>query len=277
MTLQEFIDFDEYVRCICIGKEFILPIKYDPRRRCYVETRWLHAQGSEKQVLDGAWAINHALGYDMNSVEFACKDGVPYAIDFTNPAPDMDIHSILPKHFHIVVDRRWPSSRSRRPARVQEPRRIRVPPVHREPQTPPGRTVLSTSPSRRLPEEDMIDGQFTLGVEEEYQIINPETRDLRSYVSRLIEDGKSVLRERIRPEMHQSVVEVGTTVCADIGEVKCELYEMRGELDKLARKGGLRIVAASSHPFSDWKSADITDHDRYHEIVTTFRTWPAPT
>jgi hypothetical protein len=104
MTLQEFIDFDEYVRCICIGKEFILPIQYDPRRRCYVENDGFLPKKLEQKVLDGAWALNHALGYDMNSVEFACKDGVPYAIDFTNPAPDMDIRSILPKHFHIVVD-----------------------------------------------------------------------------------------------------------------------------------------------------------------------------
>jgi hypothetical protein len=104
MTLQQFIDFDEYVRCICIGKEFIYPIKYDPRRRCYVETNGFLPKALETKILDGAWAINHALGYDMNSVEFACKDGVPYAIDFTNPAPDMDIHSILPKHFNIVVD-----------------------------------------------------------------------------------------------------------------------------------------------------------------------------
>jgi hypothetical protein len=105
MTLQEFIDFDEYVRCICIGKEFILPIKYDPKRRCYVETdgQWLPKK-LEQKILDDAWALNHALGYDMNSVEFAIKDGVPYAIDFTNPAPDMDVYSILPKHFHIVVD-----------------------------------------------------------------------------------------------------------------------------------------------------------------------------
>jgi len=105
MTLQEFIEFDEYVRCICVGKKFILPIKYDPRRRCYVETDGsFMPKALENQVLDGAWALNHALGYDMNSVEFACKDGVPYAIDFTNPAPDMDIYSILPKYFHIVVD-----------------------------------------------------------------------------------------------------------------------------------------------------------------------------
>lgn len=111
MTLQQFIDFDEYVRCICIGKDFILPIKYDPKligrngtRGAYIETEGFLPKALEQQVLDGAWALNHALGYDMNSVEFACKDGVPYAIDFTNPAPDMDIRSILPKHFHIVVD-----------------------------------------------------------------------------------------------------------------------------------------------------------------------------
>ena len=104
MTLQQFIDFEEYVRCICIGRDFILPIQYDPRRRCYIENDKFLSPELERQILDGCWALNHALGYDMNSVEFAIKDGVPYAIDFTNPAPDMDIHSILPKHFHIAVD-----------------------------------------------------------------------------------------------------------------------------------------------------------------------------
>jgi hypothetical protein len=104
MTLQQFIDFDEYVRCICVGKEFILPIRYDPRRRCYLDQEGYLSQALETQVLDGAWALNHALGYDMNSVEFAIKDGMAYAIDFTNPAPDMDVHSILPKHFTMVVE-----------------------------------------------------------------------------------------------------------------------------------------------------------------------------
>jgi carboxylate-amine ligase len=113
----------------------------------------------------------------------------------------------------------------------------------------------------------MIDGQFTLGVEEEYQIVHPETRDLRSYVSRIIEDGKSILRERVRPELHQSMVEVGTTVCADVNAVRSQLVEMRGELDRLARKGGLRIAAASTHPFADWRAQDITDQVRYHTIV----------
>ena len=105
MTLQQFIDFDEYVRCICIGKEFILPIQYDPKRRCYIENaKPFLSKEMEHKVLEGCYALNHALGYDMNSVEFAIKDGVPYAIDFTNPAPDFDVHSILPKHFHMVVD-----------------------------------------------------------------------------------------------------------------------------------------------------------------------------
>jgi len=113
----------------------------------------------------------------------------------------------------------------------------------------------------------MLDGQFTLGVEEEYQIVDPETRELRSYVSRILEDGKSLLRERVRPEMHQSMVEVGTSVCPDVDAVKRELIEMRGELSRLAHKGGLRIIAASTHPFSDWKTQDITDRERYHNIV----------
>ena len=104
MTLQQFIDFEEYVRCICIGKEFILPIKYDPKRRCYVEADGFLSKELENKILDGAWALNSALGYDMNSVESAIKDGVPYAIDFTNPAPDMDVHSILPRYFHEVVE-----------------------------------------------------------------------------------------------------------------------------------------------------------------------------
>ncbi|HEY3447262.1 MAG TPA: hypothetical protein VGK67_12895 [Myxococcales bacterium] len=104
MTLQQYIDFDNYVRCLCIGKEFILPIKYDPKRRCYVDADGFLSKDLEKKILDGSWALNNALGYDMNSVEFAIQDGVPYAIDFTNPAPDFDVNSILPKYFKVAVD-----------------------------------------------------------------------------------------------------------------------------------------------------------------------------
>jgi carboxylate-amine ligase len=113
----------------------------------------------------------------------------------------------------------------------------------------------------------LLDGQFTLGVEEEFQIIDGQTHELRSYISKIMDDGKTVLRERVRAEMHQSVVEVGTGICKNIGEVRAELTEMRLELDRLARKGGMNIVAAGTHPFSDWKSQEITPGDRYQVIV----------
>ena len=115
----------------------------------------------------------------------------------------------------------------------------------------------------------LLDGQFTLGIEEEFQIVHPETRELRSYVSKLLEEGgqQSLLRERVRPEMHQSVVETGTGICRDIRQARAEICELRGELNGLASKHGLRIVAAGTHPFSDWKSQEITDGERYKVIV----------
>lgn len=103
MILQEFIEWDQYVRCICVGQDNIMPIKYDPRERRYlVEHEHLGSELGERIVRD-AQTLNRALGYDMNSVEFAVRDGVPYAIDFMNPAPDMDINSITPHYFEWAV------------------------------------------------------------------------------------------------------------------------------------------------------------------------------
>src|SRR4051794_7152037 len=115
----------------------------------------------------------------------------------------------------------------------------------------------------------LLDGQFTLGVEEEFQIVHSETRELRSYVSKLLEEGKTnaLLRERVRPEMHQSVVETGTGICRDIKQGRAEVTELRGSLQELAKRDKLRIVAAGTHPFSDWKTQEITDGDRYKGIV----------
>jgi glutathione synthase/RimK-type ligase-like ATP-grasp enzyme len=115
MTLQEFIDFDDYVRCICVGRgENVLPIQYDPSRihpQTGLRGAYIHHEGGRwlspelhNRLIEDSHKLNLALGYDMNSVEFAIKDGVPYAIDFTNPAPDMHIESILEPHFHVVVD-----------------------------------------------------------------------------------------------------------------------------------------------------------------------------
>ncbi len=103
MILQEFIEFDQFVRCICVGKDNIMPIKYDPKNRRYVvEHDHLSPELGERIVHD-AKLINNVMGYDMNSIEFAVKDGVPYAIDFMNPAPDMDVNSITPHYFQWAV------------------------------------------------------------------------------------------------------------------------------------------------------------------------------
>lgn len=103
MILQEYIESDQFIRCLCIGHDVIMPIAYDPTaRRYHVAHEQLTPELSD-QVIAFAQRINQALGYDMNSIEFAVKDGVPYAIDFMNPAPDFDINSITPHYFEWAV------------------------------------------------------------------------------------------------------------------------------------------------------------------------------
>ncbi len=101
--VQEFIEWQQYVRCICLGQEEVLPIKYDPReRKYYVEHEHLSPELG-RRVVDDTLKLVRALGYDMDSLEWAIRDGVPYAIDFMNPAPDMDIYSLTPFYFDWVV------------------------------------------------------------------------------------------------------------------------------------------------------------------------------
>ena len=103
MILQEFIEWEHYVRCMCLGQEAVLPMKYNPKeRKYYVEHDHLSPELG-KQIVDDSLALVQALGYDMNTVEWAIRDGVPYAIDFMNPAPDMDIYSLQPHYFNWVV------------------------------------------------------------------------------------------------------------------------------------------------------------------------------
>jgi hypothetical protein len=105
MTLQEFIDFGQYVRCFTFGKNDIIPVAYDPRERRYlVEHQYLSKELGARVVKD-AQTINQLLGYEMNTIEFAVKDGVPYAIDFLNPAPDFERDRITEFYFDICVDR----------------------------------------------------------------------------------------------------------------------------------------------------------------------------
>ena len=105
MTLQQFIHFDQYVRCFTFGKTDIIPVRYDPHERRYlVEHEYLTPELGARIVKD-AQTLNTALGYEMNTIEFAVENGVPYAIDFLNPAPDFERDRITPHYFDIVVEK----------------------------------------------------------------------------------------------------------------------------------------------------------------------------
>lgn len=106
MVLQEFIDFEEYVRCYSVGRKHVLVMPYDPHNRRYLprEASTLTPE-LEDRIIRDTILINEALGYDLNTVEFAMRDGIPYAIDFTNPAPDADIFSVTEPYFEWITDR----------------------------------------------------------------------------------------------------------------------------------------------------------------------------
>ncbi|HEY7021454.1 MAG TPA: carboxylate-amine ligase [Ktedonobacterales bacterium] len=104
---------------------------------------------------------------------------------------------------------------------------------------------------------------LTIGVEEEYQIIDPQTRELRSYITEILAEGQMLLREQVKPELHQSIVEIGTNVCHTPAEVRAELVRLRGTIMGLADKNGLKIAAAGTHPFSSWVTQEITPLERY--------------
>jgi carboxylate-amine ligase len=109
--------------------------------------------------------------------------------------------------------------------------------------------------------------RFTLGIEEEFQIVDPHTRELRSHVSEILEEGKMLLGEQIKPEMIQSMIEVGTGICKDIKEARTDITNLRSILSTLVRKKGLEIVAAGTHPFSHWQDQKIFENARYELII----------
>ncbi len=109
---------------------------------------------------------------------------------------------------------------------------------------------------------------LSIGIEEEYQTIDPETRNLRSHIqAEIVEKGKTLLAERVKPEMHQSVVEIGTGVCKNIKDVKEEIRGIRRDIIKLAHDNGLRLAAGGTHPFAQWRDQEIYPDDRYRTIV----------
>jgi hypothetical protein len=102
MILQEYIQWDEYARCMCLGQDEVRVMRYDPINRYYHPEHNFSDEMFQK-LEDYTRTICRTLGYDMNTCEFAIKDGVPYAIDFMNPAPDMDINSLGRTHFDWMV------------------------------------------------------------------------------------------------------------------------------------------------------------------------------
>ena len=103
---------------------------------------------------------------------------------------------------------------------------------------------------------------LTLGIEEEYQIIDPETRELKSYITEILA-GDSLMVAELKPELHQSMVEIGSKVCKSPADVRQELVRLRGMVMDLAGKNGLVIAAAGTHPFSLWTKQEITPLERY--------------
>ena len=110
--------------------------------------------------------------------------------------------------------------------------------------------------------------KFTLGVEEEYQVIDPQTRELASHDQKIVELAEEVMNDQVKAEMHQAVVEVGTTICKDIYDAREQITFLRKNISEIAGGLGLRIGAAGTHPFSAWQKQLITVHPRYDEIVS---------
>lgn len=109
---------------------------------------------------------------------------------------------------------------------------------------------------------------LTLGIEEEYQIVDPGTRELRSYIQEFLEQGRHVLEDQIKPEFLQSQVEVGSRICRDVGELRSEVCRLRRHVADLASDNDLCVVAASTHPFSAWEHQQVNVGERYTQLHT---------
>jgi glutamate---cysteine ligase / carboxylate-amine ligase len=113
----------------------------------------------------------------------------------------------------------------------------------------------------------MTPEHYTLGIEEEFQIVDPVTRELRSHVSEILHEGQMILGEQVKPEMIQSQVEVGTGICRNIQEARADITNLRSIIAGLAHKNRLAIVAASTHPISHWQDQQIFDDARYQLLI----------
>jgi glutamate---cysteine ligase / carboxylate-amine ligase len=109
--------------------------------------------------------------------------------------------------------------------------------------------------------------KFTVGIEEEFQVVDPETRDLRSSVTEILAQGSELLKEQIKKEMFQAMVEVGTEICDDVEQARAEVVRLRRIVGELAQAAGGRLVASGTHPFGNWQNMEITDDERYASLT----------
>ena len=258
MTLQAAVDFKEYFRCYVVGQDKVHIMPYDPRAPFH-ERYLTNPPAYDRALLDrvelDARALCRALGYDLNTVEFAVEDGIPYAIDFMNPAPDADVHSVGASNFDWIVE-----------AVAELAVRKALEPLAA------GRTALVPVLEWSI-RAALTRPSFTLGIEEEYQTVDPATFDLRSHIgTELIANGKRLLAEKVKAEMHQAVIEVGTGVCRDIAEAREDVVNLRRQMIRLAREHGLLLAAGATHPFADWRVQDIYPDERYLQVVEDMQT-----
>ena len=108
---------------------------------------------------------------------------------------------------------------------------------------------------------------FTLGVEEEYMVLDPKTCELKSHDQKIVQEGQKIIKDKVKAEMHQAVVEVGTDICADVDEAFIDVATLRKTISSIAEDLDLWVGASGTHPFSHWESQMITEHVRYNEIV----------
>jgi carboxylate-amine ligase len=109
--------------------------------------------------------------------------------------------------------------------------------------------------------------KFTVGIEEEFQIVDPVTRNLQSSVTEVLASGREVLKDQIKQEMFQAMVEVGTEICDDVGQARAEVIRLRAAVGEIVEGLGCRLVAAGTHPFAHWLRMDVTEDDRYISLT----------
>lgn len=109
--------------------------------------------------------------------------------------------------------------------------------------------------------------EFTIGIEEEFQLVDPETRNFRSSIAEILQSGHEELQDQLKKEIFQHMVEVGTTICQDVEEARAEVVRLRGLVAALAGEVGARLVASGTHPFAAWQEHDMTPDERYWQLA----------